>query len=524
MGKGKKLGKKTEKKPPNFPIDAKMSPEEEAAAALLQQEAQQAALLQQQQQAALLQQQQQAALLQQQQQAALLQQQQEAQQAARIQKEEADKIVNIIVVANYMKAQISIFYEIFQQYSSSISQMKGEAEVEAYYSCEYNGMNHTSQIIQIQYPSEQKQFIVNSILFFRFLCMIANESINVPSINADTLDVIKRTIAIIKSYQADTDRRDILEAEYDHRLPLYYQLGRYYSLDPAFPDLFTRDLKDTGLGAEMKNLAHPDDEDDEVIVIGEERLHNILFETLAHLVLITLVFPFWPNPIPPFRSPISVYIGTGRPDTDANCINFKILQIISGQIRPGDSIQLYAPITSASNDLSVAIIKFVKSGGIIIKINLASGKTFMCVSTSPNEAETFVLAGTYQFIQSYQINFQDKPYTVYEYNQINDGFNGISEDYVQKNWKNYRDKLSIKSYEYAHTIEESVEPGLANRMSSLKKSNTLRALRDPNAGGSNPNRKTKKTHHKSKRRTNKKRKTNKKRRTNKKRTNKRRRI
>jgi hypothetical protein len=459
-----------------------------------------------------------------QQQSALLQQQESDTAAARIQKEEEDKIVNIIVFANYMKQQMSIFYEIFQQNLQLFRQQeekKIETEVQSYYSCEYDTMTVTSQIMQNQYPPEQKQFIVNSILFFRFLCMIADEQINVPSINADTLDVIKRTIAIIKSYQADTDRRDILEAEYDHRLPLYYQLGRYFSLDPAFQDLFTRDLKDTGLGAEMKNLAHPDDEDDEVTVIGENRLHNILFETLVHLVLITLVFPFWPNPIPSFIPLISVYIGTGRPDTDANCINFKIPQIISGQIQPGNLIQLYAPITSASNDLRVAIIKFVKPGGIIIKINLASGKTFMCVSTSPNEAETFVLAGTYQFIRSYEINFQDNPYTVYEYNQINDRFNGISEDYVQKNWKKYRDKLSIKSYQYAQSIEESVPKGLGNKKNSLVRSDTFRGLRfqNPDAGGSRSNKKSKKINKKT---NNKRRKTKK--RNNKRRTNKRRRI
>ena len=436
---------------------------------------------------------------------------------------------NIIDVTNLMKSKMTMFPQLFQQNSLIISQIKAEVETEvnAYYSCKYDSNTRSSVIKQNSYSPDQIQFIVNSILFFRFLCMVVDNKLSVGDIS--TIDVITKIIVTIDSYQADSDRRDILEANYTDRLPIYYQIGRYFSLDPAVQQLFTRQLSGTGLGSEMVKLAHPDDEDDEPILFGDNRIYNILFETFAHLVLIGLVFPEWPNPIPVFSSPISVYIGTGSPNTDANCINFKI-----STIQPGESIHLYAPITSASNDVKVAI-KFVKPGGVIIKINLVSGKTFMCVSKSPNEAETFVLAGTYQYIRKFNVNFEDKVYPVYEYNQLNDVFNGITEENVLTNWGTYKSKISTESNKITHQVEQVVishteVTQAIQRQNSFQRSGTYKGLRlplpNPDFGGSKSK---SKLNRKSKRRTNKRRNQQKKRRktkrrTNKRRTNKRRRI
>jgi hypothetical protein len=440
---------------------------------------------------------------------------------------------NIIDVTNLMKSKMTMFPQLFQQNSLIISQIKAEVETEvetevnAYYSCKYDSNTRSSVIEPNLYSPDQIQFIVNSILFFRFLCMVVDNKLSVGDIS--TIDVITKIIVTIDSYQADSDRRDILEANYTDRLPIYYQIGRYFSLDPAVQQLFTRQLSGTGLGSEMVKLAHPDDEDDEPILFGDNRIYNILFETFAHLVLIGLVFPEWPNPIPVFSSPISVYIGTGSPNTDANCINFKI-----STIQPGESIHLYAPITSASNDVKVAI-KFVKPGGVIIKINLVSGKTFMCVSKSPNEAETFVLAGTYQYIRKFNVNFEDKVYPVYEYNQLNDVFNGITEENVLTNWGTYKSKISTESNKITHQVEQVVishteVTQAIQRQNSFQRSGTYKGLRlplpNPDFGGSKSK---SKLNRKSKRRTNKRRNQQKKRRktkrrTNKRRTNKRRRI
>ena len=427
---------------------------------------------------------------------------------------------NIIDVTNLMKSKMTMFPQLFQQNLLIISQIKAEVETEvnAYYSCKYDSNTRSSVIEPNLYSPDQIQFIVNSILFFRFLCMVVDNKLSVGDIS--TIDVITKIIVTIDSYQADSDRRDILEANYTDRLPIYYQIGRYFSLDPAVQQLFTRQLSGTGLGSEMVKLAHPDDEDDEPILFGDNRIYNILFETFAHLVLIGLVFPEWPNPIPVFSSPISVYIGTGSPNTDANCINFKI-----STIQPGESIHLYAPITSASNDFKVAI-KFVKPGGVIIKINLVSGKTFMCVSKSPNEAETFVLAGTYQYIRKFNVNFEDKVYPVYEYNQLNDVFNGITEENVLTNWGTYKSKISTESNKITDEVEQLVISHTdviqaIQRQNSFQRSGTYKGLRLPNPdfGGSKSklNRKTKRRNQQKKRRKTK-------RRTNKRRTNKRRRI
>ena len=403
---------------------------------------------------------------------------------------------NIIDFANTMKSKMIIFPRIF--HSQIISQhikaeAEAEAEAEAYFSCEYDEKKNIGKIQQNTYSREQKQFIVNSILFFRGLHMIYDKKID-PKIDPKILDEIHKTIDIIHSYQGDTDRRDILEARYKERFLVYYQIGRYFSLDPV-KELFARELKDTGLGREMQNLAHPDDEDDEPILFDHDRIYNILFETFANLVLMGLVFPFWPIHIGSIQ-PISVYIGTGAPGSDANCINFKI-----GQIQPGELIQLWAPITSASNDVKVAI-RFVKIEGVIIKINLAG--TFMCVSMSENEAETFILAGTYQFIRQYRVIYQDKSYNVFEYTKIENGFTGITEDIIKTKWENYKDEILTKSIEITQNIEKSIPKKITviSRQNTLRRSNTTQAVASHKVpeGGKRRQSKSKRGKYKSKRR------------------------
>ena len=183
---------------------------------------------------------------------------------------------NIIDVTNLMKSKMTMFPQLFQQNLLIISQIKAEVETEvnAYYSCKYDSNTRSSVIEPNLYSPDQIQFIVNSILFFRFLCMVVDNKLSVGDIS--TIDVITKIIVTIDSYQADSDRRDILEANYTDRLPIYYQIGRYFSLDPAVQQLFTRQLSGTGLGSEMVKLAHPDDEDDEPILFGDNRIYNIL--------------------------------------------------------------------------------------------------------------------------------------------------------------------------------------------------------------------------------------------------------
>ena len=334
---------------------------------------------------------------------------------------------------------------------------------------------------------------------------------------------------IINSYQSDPDAEDILNSDRTERMSRAtfagYRVSRYFNLDPSKP-FFGRDLKETGLGRAAIELMNEEDVDSS-FVDGYNRFFNILFEGLVHLVIMALVFSSWPSFTPPFSSEeeprISVYVGTGKAQSgEANCLNFKLAEIENGTIQPGATILVYAPVTSASNDAKVAIQKFAKPNGSIIKINLANGKSYVCVSTGRNEAETFVLAGEYQYIRQYHFRdpfpiiefyYNKGRLTVYEFNQLDRHFIGItSGDITQDYWN--RLKTNIQS-----AIKSSIpelNPEII-RQKSLLRSSTKETAFYANGGiKTNKRRKSNK-----RRRTNKRRKSNK-RKSNKRNSNKRR--
>ena len=409
------------------------------------------------------------------------------------------------------------------------------AEIGGYFSIS-KGKGTFGELKPARYNKDQQNKIKTAIHYFRLI----------PVDNP-----IKQ---LINSYQSDPDADDIIQANQDERFKsqMYanYRISRYFNLDPSKP-FFSRDLEHTGLGNVIIRLMNEEEEDDK-FVIGYNRLFNILFETFVHLVLMALVFPSWPSFTPPFllkKEPrISVYVGTYDAESgDANCLNFKLFEIKTGSIAPGSIIRVYAPVTSASNDAKVAIDKFAKTNGSIIKINLANGKSFMCVSTSPNEAETFVLAGEYQYIRKYHfIDLVKGTLTVYEFNQLNTDFTGLtSDELTQEFWNFLKEKIPIA---IRSAFQQSEMSPLRDKQQSLIRTITGTAIalktpryaadlfyvsgaesgdEDEEAGGSKPTQKSK-SNRKSNRKTNKRRNQNKrktnKRRKQKRRTNKRRRI
>jgi len=198
-------------------------------------------------------------------------------------------------------------------------------------------------------------------------------------------------------------------------------------------NLFTKKLKDTQLGEQILDfMSDPDD----MFIVGYNRLYNILFELLGNLFLMAFVFQYWPTFTYVDRgcywdeygtvseeNAFAVYIGTGRLKTDnANVVNFHLDDIIDGTYDTSQPIKLFAPVTSASNDANVA---FDFASGVIIKIYCINVKPYMCVSKSAREAETFILAGEYQYLKHYKLSHNGKNVTVFEFLQIDTNFNGI---------------------------------------------------------------------------------------------------
>jgi hypothetical protein len=157
---------------------------------------------------------------------------------------------------------------------------------------------------------------------------------------------------------------------------------------------------------------------------------------MGNLFLMAFVFQYWPTftyvdrgcywdeyGTVPEENAFAVYIGTGRLKSDnANVVNFHLDDIIDGTYDTRQPIRLFAPVTSASNDANVA---FDFAAGVIIKIYCINVKPYMCVSKSAREAETFILAGEYQYLKHYKLSHNGKNVTVFEFLQIDSDFNGI---------------------------------------------------------------------------------------------------
>ena len=293
----------------------------------------------------------------------------------------------------------------------------------------------------------------------------------------------QKIIYLILSYQSDPDWDDILRSNFQQRVASamsnsYHGYRMFLiNLDSngnISADLFTKKIKDTRLGAQiLEFMSDPDD----VFIVGYNRLYNILFELMGNLFLMAFVFQHWPtftyidqncywdeykiDGSVPEKDAFAVYIGTGPLQSDnANVVNFHLDDINNGIIQQGETIRLFAPVTSASNDASVAL---GFADGVIIKIYCINAKSYMCVSKTANEAETFILAGDYMFLKQYPL-LSDPTIIVFEFLQIETDFNGIQPDNIDQiqfneKKKELRDEIigSFPSFNPLDTNQESQE-------------------------------------------------------------------
>jgi hypothetical protein len=120
----------------------------------------------------------------------------------------------------------------------------------------------------------------------------------------------------------------------------------------------------------------------------------------------------------------------------------------------------------------------------------------MCVSKSRGEAETFILAGDYMFLKSYPLSNNGQDITVFEFLQIDSGFNGIRPDDIdQENFNQKKEELrdeikhsfpSFDQNEHAQSSQE--ERGIKNifskggltRRRTNKKRNRIRVTKKRN--------------------------------------------
>jgi hypothetical protein len=293
----------------------------------------------------------------------------------------------------------------------------------------------------------------------------------------------QKIIYLILSYQSDPDWDDILRSNFQQRVASamsnsYHGYRMFLiNLDSngnISANLFTKKLKDTRLGDQIfEFMSDPDD----VFIVGYNRLYNILFELMGNLFLMAFVFQHWPtftyidqncywddykiDGSVSEKDAFAVYIGTGPLQSDnANVVNFHLDDINNGIIQSGETIRLFAPVTSASNDAEVAL-GFANE--VIIKIYCLNAKSYMCVSKTAGEAETFILAGDYMFLKKYPL-LSDATIIVFDFLQIESDFNGIQPDNIDQiqfneKKKELRDEIidSFPSFNPLDTNQESQE-------------------------------------------------------------------
>jgi hypothetical protein len=347
---------------------------------------------------------------------------------------------------------------------------------------------------------------IKAMLFYRFFKNLSSGNETVEGLD---IEIIKYIYYIIDLYRSDPDRDDIIRGDIDYHKFVYY-LAR--NINPKwwgdYP-LFVREFINTGLGKTQANLAGEDEEEDRIIMT-KDKLYNILFSNFIYINIAALVFPFWPIKA---SSLIPVFIGTGPKASDANCLNFKILEI-DKETNP--EIKLFAPITSSSNNKELAVRKFLKPGGVILQINLLPGCSYMCVSeASSDEAETFVLPGTYMFFEKIHVVQNGKTYDIYIFNQIDEII--VNPGDIMQKWD------AAKSETYSYAIK-SLDPykdveGERAGMPRLNTHDILKAAFLQKRGGSKRKTRRRRTNKKrqyktrrTRRRSNKKRRTNKRRR------------
>ena len=319
------------------------------------------------------------------------------------------------------------FLNIIKPYRGTRMGLEGEID-------RYMSITERNGVYKNLYSVNTKTKINSAIIFFEFCAHdMRKQDANVYQ---------KKIMYLIDSYQSDPDWDDILRSEFSQRVASAmtnnFRGQRMFliNLDTdgnISANLFTKKLKDTQLGTQIEEfMSDPDD----MFIVGYNRLYNILFELLGNLFLMAFVFQYWPTftyvdrgcywdeyGTVPEENAFAVYIGTGRLKTDnANVVNFHLDDIIDGTYDTSQPIKLFAPVTSASNDANVA---FDFASGVIIKIYCINVKPYMCVSKSAREAETFILAGEYQYLKHYKLSHNGKNVTVFEFLQIDTDFNGI---------------------------------------------------------------------------------------------------
>jgi hypothetical protein len=430
----------------------------------------------------------------------------------------------LIDVSEMLKDQLAIMGKFFEERIVPLIGSQSQSPLESLIRQLFEEINKEIDTYDPPSSTDQRKDQVRAILFYRIFKTISSDNFRQESdIDLFTgypidLKKVKFILNIIGWYRSDPDRDDIIRDGLDNHKFVYYitrnirpDWWKSFFNSDTDPSLFVRAFIDTGLGRAQQSMAEEDDPDDRVILTND-KLYNILFSNFLFSTLAALVFPFWPIKA---TTDIPVYVGTGPIVSDANCLNFKI-----SNIQPGQPIDVYAPITSSSNDKSLAVRKFLKPGGVILEIILHPGSPYMCVSEEESdERETFVLLSQYIFVKNKMDAAQIPNYT---FNQVRQLF--LDAALIMSLW--VKAKSSVNSY-----VDVSLQPyiDIEGERATMKRLITIDFFKDlfeqKIKGGSNPNRKTKRKHYKSKRQTNKKRKkTNKKRRTNKRRTNKRRRI
>lgn len=321
----------------------------------------------------------------------------------------------------------------------------------------YMSITESRGVYKNMYSPNTKTKIKTAISFFRY--------INGKWIQPDANVYQKKIIYLISSYQSDPDWDDMLRLNFQQRVASAmtnnFRGQRMFliNLDPdgnICADLFTKKLKDTELGEQIEEfMSDPDD----MFIVGYNRLYNILFELMGNLFLMAFVFQYWPtftyidrdcywdeyklDMSVPEENAFAVYIGTGPLQSDnANVVNFHLDDIMDGTYQAGRIIQLFAPVTSSSNDAEVALSRFARQ--VIIKIYCINVKSYMCVSKDANEAETFILAGDYQYLKHYPLSYNGQNVTVFEFLQMPTDFIGIRPETINQEQFNQKKEMLRK--------------------------------------------------------------------------------
>jgi len=367
----------------------------------------------------------------------------------------------------------------------------------------YFGINSQGNLVKDPYSASPncKEFMAKSIWMWR-------QMKKDKKVSAELFTLV----CVLDGFRSDPDTEDILQASREERILysyfFYYKTLRVFNLDPA-KNFIRRPLNEIDLGKKAIEL----EEDD--TAIGSNRIYNIMFQAFIFLVLLALLIPNWYNKIPPdLNNAITLYIGTKDKSWDANCLNFKINEIdgtLRPQVQPGQTFEVYTPISSASPNLAVAT-RFKSDDGVIIAIKLGSGCSYVCIDDSPNESEVIVTQGTYKYInRTESVDINGKICVIYNFEQLTSGNFEEVKDNINSNWASWKDQI-IK-----HIRDDfSSDPSLFNQQQSMRWINTVQshnivaAAAMNNAGGFRRT-KSKRKKHKSKRRksNNKRRRTNK---------------